>query len=260
MTDRNHAPRSSERALQEYEQLLREKIEQREAWKAQYRRFNSIRVTVFLVGVLLLFGGYGSGSTLAITLGWITVPIFFWAVIRYQIIEDALAENRHRRMVLRRLRARLQRRFDRLSEWTPVEDDDSPFDRDAMDVAADLDLFGKGSLFQLVSMAMTGPGRRTLASWICGPATKRDGSARAAAARSLSDKREQRLRFYELARRVSDGTSPPDRFVDWAVGDRFLEGNGATLHTWAKLSVLLGGGGGVLLALAIASHFLIGSP
>jgi hypothetical protein len=52
--------------------------------------------------------------------------------------------------------------------------------------AGDLDVFGRASLFQLVSAAETGPGEARLASWLAAPADAAEVAARQEAARELA--------------------------------------------------------------------------
>ena len=84
---------------------------------------------------------------------------------------------RHR-SVVRRLVARLERDWDRLSTKASAKslaEVELPGHR--RDVASDLDLLGNASLFHLVSMAATTPGIRTLANWLAGPAEENDASS-----------------------------------------------------------------------------------
>ena len=58
--------------------------------------------------------------------------------------------------------------------------------------AADLDLFGKGSLFELLCTARTRMGERTLAEWLLAPANAPEVLERQAAARDLRDRLDLR--------------------------------------------------------------------
>jgi len=53
--------------------------------------------------------------------------------------------------------------------------------------ADDLDVFGRGSLFELISTARTGAGERTLAQWFLTPAARDEALARQQAARELRE-------------------------------------------------------------------------
>lgn len=65
--------------------------------------------------------------------------------------------------------------------------------RDSKHVYADdLDLFGRGSLFELLSTARTGAGERTLAEWLLTPGQRDDVIARQAAVTELSPRMDLR--------------------------------------------------------------------
>ena len=58
--------------------------------------------------------------------------------------------------------------------------------------AADLDLFGRGSLFELLSTARTRMGEETLAKWLLAPSTVNEIAERHAAVRELRDQLDLR--------------------------------------------------------------------
>ena len=95
--------------------------------------------------------------------------------------------------------------------------------RDAKHVYADdLDLFGRGSLFELLSTARTGAGERTLAEWLLGPGEREEVAARQEAVAELRpriDLREEIALMGEDVRAAVDarglpkwGTAPAVRF------------------------------------------------
>lgn len=79
--------------------------------------------------------------------------------------------------------ARLKRDWDSLDEGNDFVDS-------AHIYSTDLDLFGRGSLFQLLCSARTHLGRETLASWMKSPASKEEVLARRAAIFELRGRRE----------------------------------------------------------------------
>ena len=81
--------------------------------------------------------------------------------------------------------------------------------------ARDLDLFGKGSLFQLLSIARTQAGEQTLADWLTTPANRDEVLARQRAVAELApalDLREQ----IAVAGADVRGRIDPDALIDWA--------------------------------------------
>ena len=62
--------------------------------------------------------------------------------------------------------------------------------------ADDLDVFGRGSLFELIDTARTGAGERTLSGWLLAPATRDQALSRQIAVQELS----QRIDLRETSR------------------------------------------------------------
>jgi len=102
--------------------------------------------------------------------------------------------------------------------------------RDSKHVYADdLDLFGRGSLFELLSTARTGAGERTLAEWLLAPGEREEVAARQEAVAELRpriDLREEIALMGEDVRAAVDarglaqwGTAPTVRFFK---GARFV--------------------------------------
>ncbi|QDS91912.1 Endonuclease MutS2 [Roseimaritima multifibrata] len=224
--------------MQRYEDRLQVLQESREACKQVDRRWHIARLLAFFSALGCLFFGYVSeGLAPLVWIGWGSVIAFLVIITLHQRVRDELEEIRRARSIVRRLLSRLQRRWDRLPLWEPSESWMESHGVSA-DVADDLDLFGRGSLFQLASVASTGPGLRTLAKWLGGPAEGDSADARADAIEVLAPLREERQTFYLLAKRAADGTAEPDRFVEWAGGETFLDSRRWML-TWARLSPLV---------------------
>jgi hypothetical protein len=238
-------------AYERYRSSLQAIEERRKHLKTGDASWNLVRVILFLVMLVTFTLGYlvAKLSVLAI-LGWIVLFVFLVVVTLHQRLRDQLEDLRHQRSVMRRLIARLERRWDRLPIWKPeaapndkpVVDGDSkqPKDRatDPEAISDDLDVFGKGSLFQFVSVASTGPGLRTLAQWIIGPAVASDAKLRSEAANSLASQRSLRDQLYNLARRASAATSDPDHFLRWITAPSWLSRH-QWMTVWACVCPLL---------------------
>ncbi|TWU57766.1 MutS family DNA mismatch repair protein [Rubripirellula reticaptiva] len=207
---------------------------------AKDRLIGKFRVVLFFAAIVFWVVGYSSDNLSgAVYLGWFMLLAFFVAATLNEPIRDSIDELKRHRSVFERLIARLQRNWDTLAtkrltrQLASIE-----LAGHRREVAGDLDLLGRASLFHLVSMAATTPGIKTLAHWLSGPAVAKVAIERAAAVDALAPMREQRLRFYTLAREVGDSTGDPEHFTEWATGDAWLKHRG-WLSTWAKLSVVI---------------------
>ena len=81
--------------------------------------------------------------------------------------------------------------------------------------AADLDLFGKGSLFELLSTARTRMGEDTLAQWLLSPSKVEEIHERHAAVRELRDQLDLREDLAVLGEDVGVGVHP-EALLKWA--------------------------------------------
>ncbi len=110
--------------------------------------------------------------------------------------------------------------------------------------AADLDLFGNGSLFQLLSTARTRMGGETLAAWLLAPAKLQEISERQAAVADLRD----RLNLREDLGVLGEGVGiHPEALLQWAEAPPQLR------HTWVRIAAP------ILAVLAIATAVVWGA-
>ena len=161
-------------------------------WSAQQhltqRSFNSIgnwRLIIAIAAVIigwLAFGkNYFSGW-------WLTAPlIIFIGLVAW-----------HQQVFRRRTFAdRAMRFYDQAinrvqDNWSGLGSQGEGFKDVNHIYADDLDIFGRGSLFELLSSARTGAGERTLANWLLAPATLQDATERQDAIRELAPKLDLR--------------------------------------------------------------------
>ena len=121
------------------------------------------RLAIFAVALVLLIAAVRGGASA----WWLILPLA--AFVRLL--------QRHDRVIrARKAAARLVEYYDRAlarieGRWIGQGDTGERFLADDHPYAADLDLFGRGSLFELLSLARTRAGEETLAAWLKQPAT-----------------------------------------------------------------------------------------
>jgi len=94
--------------------------------------------------------------------GWLALPLA--AFLALVLIHDGVIRARRR---LARIVAWYERGVARIEDrWIGLGESGARFRADAHLFAADLDLFGDGSLFQLVNTAQTRAGEEMLAGWL----------------------------------------------------------------------------------------------
>jgi hypothetical protein len=110
--------------------------------------------------------------------------------------------------------------------------------------AADLDIFGPGSLFELVNAAHTQNGRATLASWLLEPASRQEILARQEAIKELKPKLDLRERLGLIAAEVETWVAT-ESMISWARQPRILNSDPVRLLAfclpWLNLVLLIAG-------------------
>ncbi len=148
-------------------------------------RIGNVRLLIAIGAIVLAWFIFGRD---ALGAWWLLVPVVaFVALVIW-----------HERVIKRRtLAERAIRFYDRglariKDAWAGSGDSGEAYRNADHVYAEDLDIFGKGSLFELISTARTEAGERTLAKWLLTPATLETALARQEAVRELSGKLELR--------------------------------------------------------------------
>jgi ABC-type multidrug transport system fused ATPase/permease subunit len=255
MSDTINGSGVTEPAVEHYRALFEQCQSRAETLKGRDRVFGGVRLGLFAVALVLLgFAFFAELSAWGWGIGFLFLAAFLVAAILNEPVREAIAAEQRRQGVLARLLARVARDWDAL-DWRRVRRQLSTVQLDAhqRDVADDLDLLGKSSLFQFVSMAGTNVGVRTLARWLTQPASAEPARQRAAAVAHLAPRRDQRLHFYALAAHVGQSTGDPDEFIRWTQSDPWLKDR-RWLLAWANLSAILA----VAAILVLVGYRLVG--
>lgn len=183
---------------------------------AAHRRTSLARLLTFLAGLAIAWLALDRAVLPAIT---ILVPVlaFVGLVLRHGRIQH---ERDRCRGAVRYYERGLARLDDRWPGSGTTRADFVPSDHP---YAADLDLFGHGSLFDLVCDTRTETGQRMLASWLAAPADPETIRARQAAVAELRPRLDLREELaassIELRAEVA-----PDRLVAWGARPATLTG------------------------------------
>ncbi|HUF46491.1 MAG TPA: hypothetical protein VMM93_01685 [Vicinamibacterales bacterium] len=125
-----------------------------------------------------------------------------------------------------------ERGLARLSHgWIGQGDQGQRFASDAHSYAGDLDVFGRGGLFELVATARTEAGQQTLARWLLEPAAPDLVTARQAAVRELAPRVDLRERMAVLGDELRVGVDA-DGLRAWAVSPVRMPGG------WIRVALL----------------------
>ena len=208
-----------------YQHLRDARRRETEALTRSADRVSKLRLATFFVGIALAWGTV-SGGWLSVWWLGVLVVVFIGLVVAH----DRLLLNRDR--VTRSVAwyehgiARIEDRWSGLgSRGDRFQDADHLF-------AQDLDLFGEGSLFQLLNTAQTQTGEETLAAWLRTPADQVEIMARQEAVRDLLSRLTLRERLATLVAAKTHAGVHPTALAAWATAALALHG------VWPRVAAL----------------------
>jgi hypothetical protein len=209
---------------------------------ARERVLSNFRLAVFVLGVLTLVGVVALRWFGPI---WLAPPVLGFLVL--VIWHDRVIRARERADRAAAFYARGLARLD--GSWPGGGNCETRFADPHHPYAADLDLFGEGSVFELLCTARTAAGESRLAAWLCAPAAPDEVLARQAAVAELRPRLELREDLALLGEDVRAGVHP-SVLAEWGA-EPALHGAG----TWRILAGVL-----ALCSLAsLAAWILIGA-
>ncbi|MGB6940968.1 MAG: hypothetical protein WBE37_01060 [Bryobacteraceae bacterium] len=164
----------------------------------QFRRIGNARLAAGLSAVVVAFFVFGE---VWISFWWLLVPlaVFGALVIVHARVVERLERSRRAIQFYERGIARLEDR------WMGNGETGERFRNPNHVYSEDLDLFGKGSLFELLSAGRTQAGEDLLASWFLAPASADEVAARHEAVRELAPMLDLREDLAVLGATVRSG-------------------------------------------------------
>jgi hypothetical protein len=224
-----------------YSRLLDERRADIARRERRHRSLGYGRLTAVIAAVVVLWLALAGHLSIL----WITFPIAVFALL--VVIHDHLLRVLERRRRAQRFFERALARLD--GKWAGTGEPGDRYLDPAHPYARDLDLFGPGSLFELLSTARTHIGEDTLARWLLAPADPATARARQEAVDELRprvDLREDLAVVAEESRTAVD----PVSLAAWGEAPGLLERGG--LHAATRVFSALG----LLGASAMAVYLL----
>jgi hypothetical protein len=187
-----------------------------------------LRLSTFLIGVACAIWAGSRGPALPLGVAAAVQFACFAALVGWHArVEERLALIDALRLVNERGVARAGRDWARL----PAGDLPAGLSIDGHPYAADLDLFGRASLFQWLGPAATPLGERRLGEWLLTPAAPDEIAMRQAAVAALAPLDDWREQLAALGVISSAARQPQvDRFLEWAEGPPLAGGRGPLLQ------------------------------
>ena len=202
--------------LATYQRLREERRREGTALARRADQLSSARLVTFAVGAVFAWGAIFAGW---LSSWWLSLPVavFIGLVVAHDRV--LLTRDRVARAVTwyEHGIARLEDRWPGLgARGDRFADADHLF-------AQDLDLFGEGSLFQLLSTAQTQAGEDTLASWLREPARHTEVTSRQEAVRDLLPRPALREHLATAGAEMRAAVHPA-ALTDWATAPPVLHG------------------------------------
>ena len=236
----------------EYQSRVSEWSRRAEALEKSHSRMGNLRV-FFLFGLLAL-----ALVLCRSAVSWGAVLVIFLAGLLLTGIWHIGIENA--RSAARRGIRFYQAGLERLDgTWSGKGSPGTEFLDSHHPYAADLDIFGVGSLFELVNAAHTQIGRTTLAAWLLESASQQEILARQEAIKEMSPKVDFRERLGFIAAEAQTWI-PTESLISWARQPCVLNSNrvqvAAFCLPWLNLVLLIAGQWPWCLALLAAQNIL----
>jgi hypothetical protein len=225
-----------------YSRLLDERRREIAAQEGCHRRLGYWRLAVALSACVLAWMALVDQ---VLSFAWILAPIV--AFVALIVMHERLLRRTERQ---RRAAGYFERALARLDgHWAGAGETGERYLDPAHPYAQDLDLFGRGSLFELLCSARTHVGEDTLARWLLAPAAPETVGARQQAVDELRQRLDLREALAVVAEEARTGVDPV-ALAEWG------EGKGPALDT-AKMLLQVRALAGLGLLAAIAGMVLM---
>lgn len=215
---------------QEYQDRLTARRVSAAGHDRTHRTLGNLRLLVALGAAVLAWAAF---ARTALSPWWLLVPVAVFTALA--VVHDRVLR---RRTASERAVAYYEKALARLDDrWTGTGESGERFLSDEHPYAADLDVFGKGSLFELLCAARTHTGEDILADWLrrpAGLATLRERHEAVAELRPLLDLRED---LAVLSEEVRSGVHP-EALAAWGEAPARFRGRGA--HAATVVLTILG--------------------
>jgi hypothetical protein len=232
----------------EYVRRLEERVAVANAFDRRHIALGNIKLAVLAVAGVMAAAIFGYGL---LRIWWLLAPALAFVILA---IQHEVVLRRRRRAA--RAAAFYESGIARLEgRWAGAGFGGEPFDDPAHPYCEDLDLFGRGSLYEMLCTARLRTGEQTLARWLLQPAAPEEVRARQDAVEELRPRIDLREDLALLGEAIRSGVNPGD-LARWGEESPVLESRAARILAAALAAAALVCG--VLWwAIDIAAPFLL---
>jgi hypothetical protein len=196
----------------------------------RHRRLGHGKLGMAACGVALIWLALAQN---AFSILWVLVPIAGFVLL--VVLHEKLLQELERRRRAARFFEKALARLD--GNWAGTGETGDRYSDPAHPYAVDLDLFGKGSVFELLCTARTRIGEDRLAQWLKAPATPEVVRARHAAVDELRERVDLREELAIVAEEARSGVDPV-HLAQWGEAPAALRQSGYRLRV--RLQTVLG--------------------
>jgi GrpB-like predicted nucleotidyltransferase (UPF0157 family) len=203
----------SDNPAEEYRRRLEQRRQTVAALDRADARLSAARLTTFAAAAVLWAAGWAG----IVSYWWLVLPggVFIVLLVVHERIIHDRETTASAIIFYERGLARIEDR------WHGTGESGERFRDDRHLYANDLDVFGPGSLFQLLSLARTGAGEETLANWLKQPALVDEIRERQDAVRELTSALDLREALSVAGASIRAGVDT-ESLISWAEGGRWL--------------------------------------
>jgi hypothetical protein len=233
----------------EYGKRLEERLKSVDAKEALHRRFGNLKLAIIVAGIVVLWLSLRNGL---ISVYWLAAPIAVYAILTV-MHEFALRARARATTAAAFYRKGIARMEDR---WAGTGATGERFRNPKHVYADDLDIFGAGCLFELLSTARLPMGEEFLARWLSAASpieAIRERHGVAAELRDKLDLREELALVGEDLRIRLD----PGSLVNWAEGKPLLHGGALRIVTALLATLAVATGAYALITLKIVPLLVV---
>ena len=143
------------------------------------RLFEWLRLSAFAGGLLFIWLSWSSGPFITLAVILATIAVFLVMVSKDATNQEAIDHNENLVHINKQELHYLQHQYTHQKDGSQFLKDDHPY-------AADLDIFGRASIYQYINRTNTEQGNELLANWLSAPASADQIIKRQNAARELA--------------------------------------------------------------------------
>ena len=187
--------------LAEYQQRLADRTSLAGREEKRFRRIGNARLATGIAAVIMAFFVFGQT---VLSAWWLVIPGVIFSILVF--VHAKVIERMERAQLAARFYERGLARLE--NRWIGTGETGERFRNAAHVYEEDLDIFGQGSLFELISTARTRSGEGTLAQWLLEPAHEEEAIARQQAIAEMRPRLDLREDMAVLGGAVRSGLDP----------------------------------------------------